>query len=406
MPSAWNPRTAGRIGLGFAALVLFLIAVDRGSRQSNDFDNFYDAAFSVWHHGELFLEKGTLRYPATFQVLMSPLGSLPLDGAAAVWALLNLGAYAALAWMFARVLGLSARQQIPAWFCVAPFLVSNITLGQNGPLLLALSTAGVLAAGRGRAAGGGAAIVVAGLLKVFPGALIVVPVALHRARAALAGGVAAGLVVMAWTAAAIGPDAFVEDLVRWVEEVRTEQRPQALIEAVRGLRYNNQGLAITIVRSLTTDFSWNPPLAAEGSIQVLSLPLPVAWGLYYGLVAVLVVTWCAVALRLRGGGPGPREFLGLQALAIPVLLSVSPIVWTHYFLWWLPALVFLSRHRAALWVLGTVSILGIGSEGARALGLHMGITLALFVAVARTLWREAPAPEPAREPEAQTQAAA
>jgi hypothetical protein len=398
MSLAWCRRHAGRIALAFAALVLFGIAVDRASRQSNDFDNFYDAAFRVWHDGELFVEKSTARYPATFQVLMSPLGALPLDGAAAVWALLNLGCYGLLGWLFARRLGIPWADQRVAWFGVAPFLISNITLGQNGPVLLALSTAGVLAAARGRGVGGGAALTLAGLLKVFPGALMAVPLALGRARGALAGAALAGGAVVVWTVAALGVGPTVEDTLRWVTEVRLEQRPAALIESVRSLRYNNQGLAITIVRSLTTDFSWNPPLAAEGSVQVASLPLPVAWGLYYAIVAALVATWCAVAWRLRRGRPGPREFVGLQALAIPVLLSISPIVWTHYFVWWLPALMLLSRHRAALVALGVVSLAGIFSESARALGLHMAITLGLFVAVAVDLWRSAPPSAPAVPP--------
>jgi hypothetical protein len=399
MPVAWNRKTAGRAGLVLVALVLFGIAVDRASRQSNDFDNFYDAAFRVWHDGELFVDKSTSRYPATFQVLMSPLGALPLDGAAAVWALLNLGCYGLLAWLFARWLRVPWADQRVAWFGVAPFLVSNITLGQNGPVLLALSTAGVLAAARGRAVGGGAALTLAGLLKVFPGALMAVPLALGRARGALAGAVLAGGVVALWTVSVLGLGPTVEDTLRWLAEVRLEQRPDALIESVRSLRYNNQGLAITLVRSLTTDFSWNPALAAEGSVQVASLPLPVAWGIYYAIVAALVATWCAVAWRLRRGETGPREFVGLQALAIPVLLSVSPIVWTHYFLWWLPALMLLSRHRAALVALGLVSLAGIFSESARALGLHMAITLGLFVAVARELWRSAPPREAGSEPE-------
>jgi len=375
--------------IALLAITLFVIAVDRGARRSNDFDNFHDGAASVWHEGELFLEKGLLRYPASFQVMISPLGALPLGVAAAIWALLNLASSGVCAWGLGRLAGVPPREQIPAWLLVSPFLVNNITLGQSGPLLLALVTLGVLAAAGGRAAPGGAAIAAAGLLKVFPMGFLAVLVAGRRAGGAAAGAAAAIALVALWAVLAVGPRVAVDDLARWWTEVRTEQTPQNMIEVVRGLRYNNQGLAITIVRSLTTDFSWAPQRAAKGSVQVLSLPLWLAWGLYGSIVAALAATSAAAAWRVwRLGGAGGRHLLGLYAMAAPALLAVSPIVWTHYFLWLLPAGIYRLDRPRLVTALGVASLLAVFSVPARALGFHMFLGLALFVLCARRLWAE------------------
>jgi hypothetical protein len=379
-----------RLGLGlltFVAAGVLYIGWDRSESRGNDFDNFHDAAVSVWRDGALLLDKSTLRYPPTFQVSLSPLGAFPLPVAAALWLALNAAALACLPFAFARLSGTPPARQGWAWFLVAPFVVSNVTLGQSGPLLVALSTLGVLGAAAGRPVAGGFALAWAGLLKVFPGALVAVPVVLGRARGALLGALLALAVAGLWVSAAIGPRAGLDDSARWLGEVRNEQTPRQLFELGRSLRYNNQGLAVTLVRSLSVDWNPRPQMAAKGSVQVLALPGPVVWGLYYAIVAALAAALAACALRARRG-PTRRAYLGLQALAVPAMLALSPIVWTHYFLWWLPAAIYLADRTRLLAALGTVSLLGIFSVPARALGLHMAITLALFALVAHRLWRE------------------
>lgn len=396
----WGKREwAAAAGIGLVAIALGIIAIDRGSRGSNDFDNFHAAGAAVWNEGTLYLEKGTLRYPPSFQVMMSPLGALPIAWAAAVWVLLNYAAFAVLPWAFSRLSGLPPSRLGWAFFAVAPFIVNNVTLGQSGPLLLAAATLGILAAAQGRATGGAALIALAGFYKVFPAALLAVPFALRRIPGVLAGTALAAIGVSSWVALAIGPREGLDDLARWFHEVRTEQSAERFFEVVRGLRYNNQGLAVTIVRSFTTDFSWAPKLAAKGSVQLLSLPLPVAWGFYYTLVALIAACSAAFAWRVRRA-PTTRDFLGLYALATPAMLAVSPLVWTHYFLWLLPCFVYLLPRTRLVAGLGALSLLAVFSVPARALGFHIWMSLLLFVLVARQLWHEtAPAwsAEPARE---------
>ncbi len=390
-----RPRLAAA-ALAVVAIALGAIAVDRAARHSNDFDNFHFAAVSVWEDGELFLEKGTLRYPPSFQVMMSPFGAFPISVAAALWVLLTYLAFAALPYGFWQLGGPPPARQAWAWFAITPFIVNNITLSQSGPVLLAGATFGILAAARGQAVRGGALIALGGFYKVFPGALLAVPFALRQAPGVLLGAALAGVGIAAWVALAIGAQAGAEDFLRWFEEVRTEQRAERFVEVVRGLRYNNQGLAITLVRSFSTDWSLDPALAAKGSIQLLDIPVVWIWRLYYAVVAVLAVTSAYFAWRTRRA-PRTRDFLGLFALATPAMLAVSPLVWTHYFIWLLPCFVYLvETHKRTVITLGVLSLAAVFSVPARALGFHMFMTLALYVLVARQLWRETAAPAEAQ----------
>jgi len=384
-----GPRTRRRLAwllLALAFAGVSTIAVERSTTRSNDFDNFYDAAASVWHDGRVLRTKGTARYLPSFQVLISPLGALPIEPAAILWTALNLAGYALLAWLFARHFAVPLRSQGPAWFCVAPFVVNNLTLGQSGPVLLALATAGVAAAARGRERTGGALLGLAGLLKVFPAALLAVPAGLGRTRRPLVGAALAGLVVAAWVAVALGPGPAIDDGLRWLHEVSSKQTPQRLVRTVRSLRYNNQGLAITLARSFG-DFSRGPAEAAPGSVQLLTLPMPWIWGLYYGLLAGLAGCFAAILRRLHPRRASPRVQLGALALAVPVMLAASPIVWTHYFLWLLPGFVYLADRPRRLVAIGCLSLAAIFWVPARGLGFHMALALAQFAWIGRDLWR-------------------
>jgi len=370
--------------------VVFAIGFERSVTRGNDFDNFYDSAVSVWHDGALLHEKGTERYLPGFQVLIAPLGALPIAAAVGVWLVVSAASYGALAWMFARVFGVPPGGQVAAWLCVAPFLVNNVTLGQNGPLLLALATAGVAASAAGRDARAGVALAVAGILKVLPTALLVVPLGLGRIGPTLAGAAAAGVLVASLTALSIGPEPAVEASRRWLTEVRGDQTPARLIQVGRSLRYNNQGLAVTLARTFG-DFSPQPQRAAPGSTQLLALPLSWIWAFYGTVLAALCGTFAAVVWRVRSRGPTPpRAFLGVLGLAVVPMLAASPIVWTHYFLWLLPGFIYLAARRRALYAIAFVSLLAVFVDAARGLGFHMALALTQFAWIARDLWHDPP----------------
>jgi hypothetical protein len=242
----------------------------------------------------------------------------------------------------------------------------------------------------GRAARGGASLALAAWIKVFPASLLYVPAVLGRLRGSLVGVAAATAVCLGLVLVIVGPREGIEDARRWYGEVRQEQSPSALIEVGRSLRYNNQGLAVTLARTLTHDFAYDPEqpwLAAKGSVQLARLPLPVAFGIYGAVVATLGAGLLALGIRARTRAAG-RDFLGLYALTACVALAVSPLVWTHYFCWTLPALVYLVDRRRLVLGLAAAGAIGLLSIHTRALGFHMGMTLVLYGLVAAQLWRE------------------
>src|SRR5262249_56925569 len=73
------------------------------------------------------------------------------------------------------------------------------------------------------------------------------------------------------------------------------------------------------------------------------------------------------------------------ALTAIVMLATSPIVWPHYFMWLLPATLFLAGRPRVLLSVAALGQLGMMVPVLRGLGLHMGIALSLFVLVARDL---------------------
>jgi hypothetical protein len=85
------------------------------------------------------------------------------------------------------------------------------------------------------------------------------------------------------------------------------------------------------------------------------------------------------------------------ALTAILMLACTPICWHHYFLWTLPAALFLSHHRRWLLAAAALSLAGTASQAARGLGCHMVMALVFFVAVARELWRPGRPPDESAE---------
>jgi hypothetical protein len=128
------------------------IASWRALHDYSDFGSQYDGLRRFLANPTAF--DPVRRYPPTFAVLLAPLGFLPLWLATAVWVLLSAGCLAALPRICANLTGIAIRDQWPAWLVAAPFLVDNLVLGQNGPMLLFLVSLGLLLVKRGRWIGG------------------------------------------------------------------------------------------------------------------------------------------------------------------------------------------------------------------------------------------------------------
>jgi alpha-1,2-mannosyltransferase len=82
------------------------------------------------------------------------------------------------------------------------------------------------------------------------------------------------------------------------------------------------------------------------------------------------------------------------------MLTVSPIVWTHYFLWLLPAVILLATKRKLVITVALLSTIGLVVVPARGLGSHLLLGYFLSGLVAWTLLTH---PEESQETEAETQ---
>jgi hypothetical protein len=77
------------------------------------------------------------------------------------------------------------------------------------------------------------------------------------------------------------------------------------------------------------------------------------------------------------------------ALTSIAMLAATPICWNHYFLWTLPAALFLIDRPRLLVALAAVSLVVTATPAARGLGGHMLIALGLYLLVLHDLRREA-----------------
>ena len=94
-----------------------------------------------------------------------------------------------------------------------------------------------------------------------------------------------------------------------------------------------------------------------------------------------------------------RGGLAIFALTSIVLLASTPICWNHYFLWTMPAALFLLHRRKMLIVLAMLSLGITAWPAARALGCHMIMAIGLFVVVVHDLWRESKGSDALCQPE-------
>lgn len=372
-----------RVLLVLLALGLGWLAVDRAVREDNDFDGFHRAAASVLHDGVLSGEKSVERYLPAFSVLLAPLGALPLGVAAGLWYLLSLAALLGLPRQLEALTGATPREQRPAFLVMLPLIVDNLALGQSGPLLLWLAVAGAARCRRGLAATGGALLGLAATLKVLPAILLALPVVLGRGRRALAGAGLALLAVAGLCLLALGPAGSAAGLADWSAEVQ-DQTPERLVALDRSLRHGNQSLWISLWRTLgdtSAVRSRDWPKAAH-------LPSIVVWTLAAAVLAGLAALGLRAAAAARRLGDDAWE--RLCALVCLALLFVSPLVWTHYFLWMLPAVLALRNRPAVVRWGGLCFVLALASPDLRSLGVHQAAAVAAFVLVARDLLRSAP----------------
>ncbi|GJM22129.1 MAG: hypothetical protein DHS20C15_20440 [Planctomycetota bacterium] len=389
--SGWQARV-----LALLLLAATLFGVWEAALGENDFDGFHAGARALLDSGEFSTAKAVQRYPPSFQLLMLPFALLPLWLAGALFTLLSLAALADLPRRLEQLSGVSLTQQSWAWWAVLPFTLDVLRLGQNGLVLLWLVVTGLLLLRRGGAVLGGALLTLAALVKVLPLAFLFVPVVLRRGGRGLLG--AALCTALIVSAAALGPglDESARATQEWSQRSSAEQTPWALVSVGRSVRYNNQGLGVVLGRTFG---EMGPPRKlAKGAVQLAALPMPVVWTLYgvcMLLAAVALLAAVIAAHRVDDParrGDASRAWSGLLAAGCCAVLLASPLVWTHYFLWLAPALVFLHARPVLRRCAPALIWLGLALPQARGLGVHMWITFALLLLVTLELERR-----PARE---------
>jgi len=374
-------------------LTVVSYSILRGATYSNDFKNPYRVARVFWLTGTLDI-RSEPRYPPTVRVLLAPLAALPIATAATIWVLLSLAAIATVPRLLERLSAIPVRAQALPWLVVLTFVVDAFVLGQSEPNNLFLVTAGLVLARERRSVPGAAMIGLAGMVKVLPVVFWGVLVARGRARGAVVGALVTAIIAIALLTAFAGWTAGVRSIVEWYEALRETEGPWGLVAERNSLRENNESLPVVLART----FGDLDPGLTRNALPLARLPLGVIWAAWGAILAIMALTWVACAGRARRAPP-ERAWLGMFALTAVMMLATTPIAWPHYFLWLLPAALFLSHRPRPLLAIAVLGQLGMMIATLRGLGCHMLLALVLFGLVAHDLWRSAPresAPETPR----------
>ena len=367
--------------LGLAATAgLLSYAIVRGANRGNDFKYPYGAARLLWTTGALRVDSQP-RYPVTFHALLAPLASRPIGQAAAVWAVASVAAIGALPWLFRRLAGVAYRRQVVAWVAVAPFFVDAVVMGQSDPINVFLVTAGLVASKSGRGALGAGLVGLAGMIKILPAVQWATILARTRSRGVWLGVALSAAAGFGVVALAVGPGPALDGFRRQYEWIRDHEKPWHLVARGGDLRPNNESLPIVLARTfgnIPDEFRF------PEAVVVARWPLGVIWAAWGLVLSALVAAWLVASVRASRLEPG-RAWLGTFALTSVVMLASTPICWHHYFLWTLPAALFLADRPRLVAGVAAAQVLGSASATARACGVHTAIALGLFSLVARRM---------------------
>jgi len=379
-------RSLGRrslIALAILGAGVLVYSAVRGATWTSDFKNPYRVARIFWETGALDI-RSEPRYPPTIRVLMAPLAALPISVAASIWAAASLAAMAALPDAIKRLSDLSLREQALPWLAVLTFILDAFALGQSDPINLFLVTLGLAVARDSRPLAGAALIGLAGMIKVLPVLFWGVLVARRRVAAAAAGAVVTMVASVALLTVFAGWGPGLHSVGEWIQVLREREGPWGLVSTRdSSLRENNEALPVVLART----FGDLDPSLTRSAVSLGHLPLRVIWGIWIAILAAMVLAWgrCALAARRV---PDARAWLGMFALTAIVMLMASPIAWPHYFMWLLPATLFLTGRPRLLVAVAVLGQLGMMIPVLRGLGVHTVLALVLFTMVTREMLTE------------------
>jgi Glycosyltransferase family 87 len=290
------------------ALVIGFVAVYRPF----DLTIYLWGGHAVTHGLRLYLVQAYANwftYPPFAAAVFTPLTGLPGIIARLAW---ELGSVAALGWasvLTVRLAGFRPTRWVIVSMVAAAFLLEpmyhTLFLGQVNLFLMALVLADLWRVSRGRTAGIG--IGVAAAIKLVPGIFIVLLLLTRRTRdAAIA---AATFVCCGLIGYVVDPSA---SRLYWTHLFFDTKR-------VSDAYISNQSLYAAAVRLL----------GGPGHV-----------GAWFMVVTIVV---CGAGLAVATVLARRDDWLGAAAVTGTTGLLVSPISWTHHWVWILPALVVLMR---------------------------------------------------------------
>ncbi len=387
------------------------------AERGTDFRDYWENASHFLQTGEISTTLGVHNYLPFFTIFMAPWGLLPLRAAIVLFTLLSVAALCATALIGDRLIGGGGRRPraatVAALLLALPYVHSCLTLGAVELLVLFLIVAGWFLIERGRDAAAGALIGVAALIKVLPGALVVL--LLLRRRWLAAGCAAATMLALGWGLPLLRLG-HAETLRQHREFVRGavvehSARTTILSEKPRKAKYTNNALPIVLRRVLTAINS--DPSDAEPQrslfVNIADLPREAVWYVYLATALVILVgTLAATTLPGGRGPPDGAAMLATFGLWCAAMVLLSPLVWTRYLLLAYPALLVLADRlerargggaverdaRAAWWsvVVWLLGIVLLAWPVARAFGAQLAALASVWVALLVILLR----PERAR----------
>jgi|GEM_PF-3065915 len=344
-------------------------------------------------------------YPPSSYVLFAPLGALPLWGIGLLWYVLNLACSWGIWRLSCRLLDLQTHER-GALLCasvgVLPFWMGNLARGQNAPLLMLCILGAFWLARQQRSFWSGALIALASLVKVIP-AVFLLPFLIRRDVKAVAGFAATLVVVVVLISSLFfGPRTNYEFHQRWWTFVtRGSEGPADPFhpDTMRSsTRSNNQSLEAVLARLMLPIPTASKPDSLKVNVVTADAA---AWRMARKISIGAVLAACALALvglrRRHAQGTGIVEgeasrsgtllnpFAAEMAIVAPVMLIVSPIVWSHYYYWmFFPLAAMLARpegrerSQQSIFALWMVATLLIGVHVSRSIGVNLWATAAVF----------------------------
>lgn len=396
-----TPRRLFRWALWTAILLGAPLIVHRATIGSSDFRGFHriwranlSGAMLPVRDNEGPVKDDPDPYPPVTYAIFAPLGALPLWAAGLVWYAISLASLWGIWRSTVRLLDWPAELQPRLWWLGAgmlPYVINNLTRGQNAPTLIWLCLAALLLAERSRKFAAGMLIGLAAAIKIVP-AVFLLPYLLRREVKVLAGFAVAVVILLGGVATAFfGAQTNMEFHRQWWAAATcsaTPSNPHVPDTMRASTRANNQALEAVLARLLMH-------VPAERGKHPLYVNLadvpPATWrtARSAGLGLLLLMAGGVLIALSRTAGPvtsGPLAGLspGIAAAALMCvwLLLVSPIVWSHYYLWLFFPLACVLRGRAvrpvpvvAAWYLFTLLL---ASGMAKGVGVHYWATLALW----------------------------